>query len=291
MGTTAVSKQRDSKDSKGRKGGRTAGSAAWVEATLSEFDGVRFLHLDSIWVQGAMRLKKPEKLELEYVQRMMAWMLWRDVREMTSGQAVQLGLGAGALTRFCRKQLKMKTTAVEINPTVISANRHWFHLPDDDDRLRVVNEDAGAWVADVDHWGSAQVLNVDLYDHEAAAPVLDDEAFYADCRRVLADGGLMTVNLFGRSASFTRSAARIAKVFGSDQVWHLTPTREGNTIVVAGRGVAVPERDVLEQRAAHIESRHELPATKWLKLVRPLPMNVTHQLHAAAADAAQDSDE
>ena len=279
-----MSKHRDSKNN---KGGR---KTEWVGATLSEFDGVRFLHLDSIWVQGAMRLKKPEKLELEYVQRMMAWLLWRDVREMTQGQAVQLGLGAGALTRFCRKQLKMKTTAVEINPTVISANRHWFHLPDDDERLRVLNEDAGAWVADAANWGSAQVLNVDLYDHEAAAPVLDDEAFYADCHRVLADGGLMTVNLFGRSASFTRSAARIAKVFGSDQVWHLTPTREGNTIVVAGRGIAVPEREVLEQRAAHIEARHELPATKWLKLVRPLPMNVIQQLHAAAAGDSDASD-
>lgn len=285
MGTTAVSKHRDSKNN---KSGRTT---EWVEATLSEFDGVRFLHLDSIWVQGAMRLKKPEKLELEYVQRMMAWLLWRDVREMTQGQSVQLGLGAGALTRFCRKQLKMKTTAVEINPTVISANRHWFHLPDDDERLRVLNQDAGAWVADAANWGTAQVLNVDLYDHEAAAPVLDDEAFYADCHRVLADGGLMTVNLFGRSASFTRSAARIAKVFGSDQVWHLTPTREGNTIVVAGRGVAVPEREVLEERAAHIEARHDLPATKWLKLVRPLPMNVIHQLQAALAGQSDDSDE
>ena len=272
MGTTAVSKHRDAKNN---KGGR---KTDWVEATLSEFDGVRFLHLDSIWVQGAMRVKKPEKLELEYIQRMMAWMLWRDTPELTQGQAVQLGLGAGALTRFCRKQLKMKTVAVEINPTVISANRHWFHLPDDDDRLRVVNEDAGRWVADASNWGTAQVLNIDLYDHEAAAPVLDDEAFYADCRRVLADGGLMTVNLFGRSASFARSAARIARVFGSDQVWHLTPTREGNTIVVAARGVTVPEREVLEQRAAHNEPRHELPARKWLKLVRPLPMNVILQL-------------
>lgn len=250
----------------------------WVEATLSEFDGVRFLHLDSIWVQGAMRVKKPDRLELEYIQRMMVWMLWRDSREVNQGLAVQLGLGAGALSRFCRRQLKMKTTAVEINPTVIAANRHWFHLPDNDERFQVVNEDAGRWVADSAHWDTAQVLNVDLYDHEAAAPVLDDESFYADCRRVLADGGLMTVNLFGRSASFARSAARIATVFGSDQVWHLSPTREGNTIVVAGRGIDVPEREVLEQRAALIEQRHELPARKWLKLVRPLPMNIINQI-------------
>ena len=53
---------------------------------------------------------------------------------------------------------------------------------------------------------TAQVLNVDLYDHEAAAPVLDSAAFYAACRGTLAHGGVMTVNLFGRAASFERSA-------------------------------------------------------------------------------------
>ena len=31
-----------------------AKTPTWGPATLSEFDGVRFLHLDSIWVQGAM---------------------------------------------------------------------------------------------------------------------------------------------------------------------------------------------------------------------------------------------
>ena len=34
----------------------------WGPATLSEFDGVRFLHLDSIWVQGAMRIRKPDQI-------------------------------------------------------------------------------------------------------------------------------------------------------------------------------------------------------------------------------------
>jgi hypothetical protein len=50
----------------------------------------------------------------------------------------------------------------------------------------------------------------------------------------------MSVNLFGRHASFAASAARIAAVFGADQVWSLRPTREGNTVVVAGQGVVVP---------------------------------------------------
>ena len=250
----------------------------WGPATLSDFDGVRFLHLDSIWVQGAMRIRKPDQLELEYVQRMCAWMLWRDPAVLGDGHAVQLGLGAAALTRFCHGQLKMQTTAVEINPEVIAACRQWFRLPANDARLNVVNQDAGRWVADDANLQTADVLNVDLYDHDAASPVLDDEAFYAACRGVLADGGLMTVNLFGRSASFARSALRIARAFGSDQVWSLAPTKEGNTILVAARGVQVPHRDVLEQRAANIESRFKLPARKWLRLVRPLPMSILQAL-------------
>lgn len=250
----------------------------WGPATLSEFDGVRFLHLDSIWVQGAMRIRKPDQLELEYIQRMCAWMLWRDEASLGEGHAVQLGLGAAALTRFCHGQLKMRTTAVEINPEVIAACRQWFRLPANDARLNVVNADAGGWVADDANLQTVDVLNVDLYDHDAASPVLDDEAFYAACRGVLADGGLMTVNLFGRSASFARSAQRIARAFGPDQVWSLAPTKEGNTVVVAARGVTVPDREVLEQCAATIESRFKLPARKWLRLVRPLPMSIIQAL-------------
>jgi spermidine synthase len=249
---------------------KTASADDMVGATMSEYDGVRFLHLDSIWVQGAMRISRPNELELEYIQRMMAWMLWRPSETLTEGHAVQLGLGAAAITRFSHKVLRMRTTAVEINPTVIQACRMWFRLPDDDARLTVLNQDAARWVRAPANRHSVQVLNVDLYDHDAAEPVLDDEDFYAACRDVLDDGGLMTVNLFGRDSSFGRSAARIARVFGLDQVWSLRPTKEGNTVIVAARGVLVPGREVLSARADQIEDRYGLVARKWLRMVRPL---------------------
>ena len=241
-------------------------------ATMSEQDGVRYLHLGTPWVQGAMRVRKPQAIELEYVQRMMAWMLWRPQDEVALGHAVQLGLGAAAITRFTHQVLRMRTTAVELNPSVISACRMWFRLPDDDARLAVVEADAGAWVQQAANLQGADVLSVDLYDHDAAAPVLDSDAFYASCRGVLAHGGLMAVNLFGRDASFAASAARIAAAFGSDQVWSLRPTREGNTVVIAGRGVVVPDRDTLCARADNIEARFGLPARKWLRMVRPLSL-------------------
>ena len=48
----------------------------FAPVTLSEQDGVRYLHFGTEWVQGAMRLRKPDWPELEYAQQMMAWMLF-----------------------------------------------------------------------------------------------------------------------------------------------------------------------------------------------------------------------
>jgi spermidine synthase len=253
---------------------RTASRGGAEPATISEHAGVRYLHLGTPWVQGAMRIARPQAIELEYVQRMLAWMLWRPATALSHGHAVQLGLGAGTLTRFCHKRLRMqRTTAVEINPSVIAACRQWFRLPADDARLAVVTADAAEWIADARHAQTVHALQVDLYDHDAAAPVLDDEAFYGDCRRALVDGeGVLAVNLFGRAASFEASVARIARVFGAQWVWNLRPTREGNTVVIATRGVALPPREELTARADNIEARFALPARKWLRMLRvPLP--------------------
>lgn len=239
--------------------------------TISEFAGVRDLHLDSPWIQGSMRIRAPFEIVLEYVQRMMVWLLFVEPEGLGRRHAMQLGLGAGAITKFCHKRLRMRTTAVELNPDVIDCCRAWFHLPADDARLTVLNADAAAVVADPARLQTVDALCVDLYDHEAAAPVLDDEGFYAGCRDLLVHGGVMTVNLFGRDASFERSSARVAEVFGRDQVWSMRPTKEGNTVLIAGRGVVVPDRETLLARAATIEDRTGLPARKWLRMVRPLP--------------------
>jgi spermidine synthase len=254
-----------------------------VAATISEIAGVRYLHLDTPWVQGAMRINKPLAIELDYVQRMMAWMLWRPSESLGEGLAVQLGMGAGAITRYCHRKLRMQTLAVELNPSVISACRMWFRLPADDARLTVLQGDAAHWVADAANRATVQALCVDLYDHDAAAPVLDDAAFYADCRATLVEGGLMTVNLFGRDASFAQSLRHIVAAFGAGSVWPLRPTREGNSVVVASRGVALPERAVLKDRAARIEASLDLPARKWLRMIRSVDLPGTQQAGGTTA--------
>ncbi|WP_332775239.1 spermidine synthase [Polaromonas sp.] len=240
------------------------------EVNFSDYGDVRYLHLGTEWVQGSMLLDAPFEIELEYVQRMMAWLLFVEPQSVASRHAMQLGLGSAALTKFCYKKLRMKTTAVELNPQVITACRVWFKLPRDDLRLRVIQADAALEIRKDEHLGRVDALQVDLYDHEAAAPVLDSADFYADCKNLLTEDGVMTVNLFGRDSSYDRSLEKIAQAFGAQAVWAFKPTREGNTIVVAQRQPSRPARDELVKRAEVIDSRWDLPARKWLRLFSPV---------------------
>ena len=118
--------------------------------------------------------------------------------------------------------------------------------------------------------GTVDALAVDLYDHEAAAPVLDSPDFYADCRALLQDDGCMTVNLFGRSSSYERSLKSMASAFGEDALWAFKPTREGNTVVLAQRTPSRPKRAELMARAEVVQERWGLPATKWVRVFKPV---------------------
>jgi spermidine synthase len=242
------------------------------EVNFSDYGDVRYLHLGTPWVQGSMKIHKPFEIHLEYVQRMMGWLLFAELEKVTSLHAMQLGLGAASLTKFCHKHLRMHTTAIELNPQVVAACRLWFKLPEDTAKLQVVLGDA-AEVASHDHWrGKIDALQVDLYDQDAACPVLDSEAFYADCRQLLTDNGCMTVNLFGRSSSFASSVQKIAHAFGKDALWAFRPTKEGNTIVMAQRTPILLDREALRIRAQAVESRWPLPASKWIKVLAPVAL-------------------
>jgi spermidine synthase len=232
--------------------------------TFSEQDGIRFLHFGSRWVQGAMRLSNPASLELAYVKDMMAWLLFLE----PPPRILQLGLGAASLTKFCHRHCRnSEITVVEISRVVIEAAHQWFRLPQADARLDIVRADAGIYVARPRVHGQFGVIQVDLYDQDAAGPVLDSEAFYGHCHAALASPGIMAVNLFGRHASFKRSLARIAGIF--DQVITLAPRDEGNLVALALKGPPLRvTRKALFERAAAVQARYALPARGWAKTIR-----------------------
>jgi spermidine synthase len=135
---------------------------------------------------------------------------------------------------------------IELNPQVLAACHSWFKLPADNPGLQVVLADAAQEILKPVYWGTVDALQVDLYDHEAAAPVLDSLPFYNHCRRLLTESGVMTVNLFGRASSFDRSVEKISAAFGKDAVWAFRPTREGNTVVLAQHTPVAPQARVAD---------------------------------------------
>ncbi|WP_225031974.1 spermidine synthase [Paraburkholderia sp. XV] len=234
----------------------------FAPVTFSEEGGVRYLHFGTEWVQGAMRLSKPDHIELEYAQQMMAWLLFLE----TPNRIVQLGLGTGSLTKFAHRFLKRaQVEAVELNPAVVIAARTMFSLPADDARLTVRETDAWEFVNDRANHGTIGALQIDLYDATARGPVLDSVAFYRAARACLTQAGVATINLFGDHPSFVRNMKRLNEAFDG-RVIALPEVHDGNRIAIAfsGPAIDVPFKQ-LQERAKLIEAKLALPARKWVK--------------------------
>jgi spermidine synthase len=227
--------------------------------SVSEEDGVRYLHFGTEWVQGAMRLAAPVDLELEYQQQMMAPLL------LLSGprRIAQLGLGAAALTKFCHRHLPdAGLTVVEISEQVLHAARQWFALPDDPARIEIVIDDARRFCGEPMQRGRYDWVQVDLYDRDARGPVHDDEGFYRSCRRLLAQPGVAVFNLFGRS--FGPSFERIDAAFDG-RALVLPASAAGNRVVLAAHGPPLrwPNTE-LHAQARRVARQFGLPSLDWL---------------------------
>lgn len=228
------------------------------KVTISEHEGVRYLHLSSPWVQGAMRLDQPNHIELQYAQQMMMWQLFMD----QPAHIMQLGLGAGSLTKFCYHAYpQAKITAIELNPEVIHACHLLFELPRDDIRLHVIQRCALAHLqrspAD-----SVDVLQVDLYGASADNPALESLAFYQECANVLSENGLLTVNILGNEYVHARNLHHLQQTFAA--VAWLPESHDGNVVAIAFKNPPSVDFDELYATAAQITTAHGLPAAEWV---------------------------
>jgi spermidine synthase len=224
--------------------------------TISETDGVRYLHFGTEWVQGAMRIARPFKLELEYQQQMMASLLFvPDARRVCV-----LGLGAAALPKACWRALpRAHIEVVEVSEAVVRAARQWFKLPDSD-RLEVTLADAAEFVAHPRRRGSVDWLQVDLYDAQARGPVCDAPEFYRDCRTLLARDGVAAFNLFG--SRFEPSRERIDAAF-SDRTFVLS-SAFGNCVVLAFAGPLPASVQRFHEHVAALAPELRAQARRWL---------------------------
>jgi spermidine synthase len=230
--------------------------------TFSESGGIRYLHFGTELIQGAMRIRDPNEIYLEYNQQMMAWLLFLETKP--GMQVAQLGLGTGALTKFTHLHCPaVKNTVVEVNPAVIVAARSMFFSPDDDRRLKTLQVDAKAFVQNRKFYQQFDAIQVDLYDAICDGPSASSLDFYVGCYELLKSPGVLTVNLFSRHKSFDINLNHICEAFG-DRVLLFPESHDCNVVAMAFKGPPLrAEWADIVKRAKLIQEKTGLATTSW----------------------------
>jgi len=229
-----------------------------IPIEISEAAGVRYLHFGSAWIQGAMRICRPEALELDYTREMMAGLLLRDGLAADGGgwphRVLLIGLGAASLAKFVYRHCPRACIDVaEIEPEVVAAARQFFCLPREDGRFRIHLVDGARFV--LDGAQSYDYVFVDGYDQRARTGVFDTAPFHAALRARLSSNGLAAYNLLGQARGHAASVARIAAAFDARAA--AFPSCDcGNVIVFAATGSPIVRTAAeLRQRAASLRAQ------------------------------------
>lgn len=208
-----------------------APESAFEAPFLHEDDEAVSMYFEWSSVQSRMSRSDPTALMLDYTRAMMACLLWRPQPR----SVLIIGLGGGSLAKYWHAHVPgAVVTVVELNPHVI-ALREVFLLPADDARLQVVCGDGAAYVRQAGP--DFDVVMVDGFDRDGQVDVLATSAFYSDCRRRLAPGGVLVVNLHADNDTEHHWSARIAAAFDG-RVLSVKSEDRGNRIVFAGRPCA-----------------------------------------------------
>lgn len=247
-----------------RKTDNTGPDHRFAPLTFSRRDGLLYMHNGDEWDStfGCMVLDHPTFLWMEYAQQMMAWMLFAERFYEKPRLIAQLGLGAGALARFCYPRFPLaRIEVVEINPAVIDACREMFRMPPEGERLAFIEADAMDYVSAQGRRESIDILQVDLYLSEHDGPVGQGSAFYRACFESLAANGMMTINIFGPElAALTRQNLQwLSELF--DTV--LLLPGEANNILVCFKRAPLFDREQLKLKAAALEASTGMPASCW----------------------------
>ena len=232
---------------------------------VTEKSGVRSLHVRSDTIQSSMRIARPNDLELAYTRSMMGFLLFNPAPR----RVLMVGLGGGSLAKFIYHRLPgVATEALEINPDVVSIARRYFHVPAGDERLTVRVCDAAEFVER--EGPDYDAILVDGYDDDTPPEALASRQFYLSCRRRLAAGGVMVVNLWGSDRRFDEYLERIESAYPAATLC-LPAEKPGNVVLFALREAPGELRwDALETRAAELETLYGLEFGRFVRGLRKM---------------------
>jgi spermidine synthase len=220
---------------------------------VSELDGVRSLHLGSVTIQSAMRIRDPFALELTYTRGMMCFLLFN----ANIKNVLAIGLGGGSLPKYIYAHCaEIFTRVIEINPRIIQIARSQFEVPDNDERLDVIEGDGLLYLAE--HESATDVLLIDAFDSNGIPPDFCSQDFFDQCATTLNSEGILAINLWGSDKNFDIYLQRIEQSFSGNVL--ILPTGKPGNIAVFGfkREPADLRIASLRERAKTLEKTHKI---------------------------------
>jgi len=210
----------------------------------------RHLDFDLQSVQSSMRLEAPDVLVTAYAQKMMAFLLFN----RTPRHILMLGLGGGSLVKFCHRHLpETRLTVVEIDPDIIEL-REWFHIPADNERLRIILGDGADFVRRGD-W-TADILLIDAFDRAGVAPSLASDEFYSQAFRCLGPNGVLVMNLAGERRRYVANLERLREACPGAVL--LVPVEADGNVLIFAFAQPVPAWTLESVEATAKELQYEL---------------------------------
>ena len=201
-----------------------------------------------------MRVSRPWDLELVYTREMMGALLLSPNWPERLRRILQIGLGAGSLTRFIYRYLPdAYQVVVEQSSAVLAAARQGFQLPAEDARLRIDVAEGAEWVAASRE--TFDLILVDGFDADGQTGGLEHVRFYLDARQCLTDSGIFVCNLLSRSPNFLQSCLALDSAFdGRSRLLPQTPG--GNVIALAAvKQTAMLDSAALTARVGELQAR------------------------------------
>lgn len=194
---------------------------------IVDLDGVRSLYFGTRACQSSMLLADPAVLTLAYTRNMLAALLFQPAPRTI----LLIGLGGGSLARFLMKHLPAaELVCIEARASVVELARKYFHLQEDD-RLHILNMDGADFLAASPEHAYDLIL-VDAFDSVGVHPSVCTPEFHAAARRALAQGGVLSMNLWiTRGGSYENLLKNIAAGFRG-QVLRLPVEQRANMIAV-----------------------------------------------------------
>jgi len=220
-----------------------------------------------------MRISSPYTLELAYSRGMMCILLF----SARLKDVLAIGLGGGSVPKYIHQYLpEIVTRVIEINPQIIRIARSHFQVPENDERLQVIEGDGVLYLAE--NLNPAQVLMIDAFDSNGIPADMCTQAFFDSCAAALKSDGMMVINLWGSDNNFDVYLQRIEQSF-NQRVLMLPTGRPGNIVVFGFRRAPSDLRwDTLRERAKALELTHKIEFLTFVEKLREHNSNTSNRL-------------